>query len=114
VFLRTVLGLCRFSVGVRNWSAGASVNSAQKRWANDRLRAYGYLFLNEVYDALGLERSQVGQFVGWRADAKENGTGDGFVSFGMYDIADESSRAFVNLLEHTVLLDFNVDGPIRI
>lgn len=87
---------------------------SQERWANDRLRAYGFVFLNEVYDALGLERSQVGQFVGWKHDAAENKTGDGFITFGLYSIGDESSRAFVNLLEHTVLLDFNVDGPIRI
>jgi hypothetical protein len=87
---------------------------SQERAANDRLRAYGFLFLNEVYEALGLERSQQGQFVGWKVDAAEKGTGDGFVTFGLYDIANESGRDFVNLLEHVVLLDFNVDGPIRI
>lgn len=87
---------------------------SQERWANDRLRARGFLFLNEVYEALGLEHSQIGQLVGWKADAAEKGTGDGFVTFGLYAIGDESSRAFINLIEHTVLLDFNVDGPIRI
>jgi hypothetical protein len=66
--------------------------------------------LNEVYDSLGLERSQAGQIVGWSLD----GNGDGYVDFGIHDIADESNRAFVNGLEHTVFLDFNVDGPIRI
>ena len=83
---------------------------AQEQWANDRLRQYGFLFLNEVYEALGLERSQAGQIVGWRL----NGDGDGFVSFGLGDIFDDNARAFINGLENIALLDFNVDGVIRI
>jgi hypothetical protein len=89
---------------------------AQEQWANDRLRMYGYLFLNEVYEALGLPRTQAGQIVGWRVD--KNGQspsgGDGFVSFGLGDIFDENARAFINGLENVALLDFNVDGVIRI
>lgn len=87
---------------------------AQEKWANDRLTMYGYLFLNEVYEALGLERSQFGQVVGWKLNKNGESAGDGFVSFGIGDIFDESSRAFVNGLENIVLLDFNVDGVIRI
>ena len=98
----------------RNWTKTPEYNMlflrAQQDWANDRLRAYGYVFLNEIYEALGLERSQAGQIVGW----KLSNDGDGFIDFGIYDIFDENSRAFVNGIEHTVLLDFNVDGPIRI
>jgi hypothetical protein len=97
-----------------NWTKTPEYNlmflRAQQQWANDRLTAYGYLFLNEVYEALGLERSQAGQTVGWRL----HGDGDDFVDFGLYTIGDECNRAFVNGLEHTVLLDFNVDGPITI
>lgn len=84
---------------------------AQQQWANDRLHAYGFLFLNEVYEALGLTRTQAGQIVGWQLGP---GGGDKFVDFGIYDIADENSRAFVNGLEGVILLDFNVDGPIVI
>ena len=101
-----------------NWRKTPEYNllflRSQQDWANDRLRAQGYLFLNEVYEALGLERSQAGQMVGWRYDAKKNHTGDGFVDFGLYNIGDECNRAFVNIIEHTVLLDFNVDGIISI
>jgi hypothetical protein len=97
-----------------NWRKTPEYNlmflRSQQDWANDILTARGHLFLNEVYDALGLERSQAGQIVGW----KKNGNGDGFVDFGLYAIGDECNRAFVNIIEHTVLLDFNVDGPIRI
>jgi hypothetical protein len=98
----------------RNWTKTPEYNllflRSQQDWANDRLRAYGFIFLNEVYEALGFERSQAGQVVGWRL----RGDGDGFVDFGLYDIGDECNRAFVNGIEHTVLLDFNVDGPIKI
>ena len=97
-----------------NWTKTPESNlmflRAQQQWANDRLHAHGYIFLNEVYEALGLERSQAGQLVGW----KLNGNGDGYVDFGLYSIGDESNRAFVNALEPVVLLDFNVDGPIAI
>ncbi len=107
-----------FDQSSRNWKKTGEYNlmflRAQEQWANDRLRAYGYLFLNEVYEALDLERSQAGQAVGWRADADARGTGDGFVSFGLYNSGDEGSRTFINLIEPIVLLDFNVDGLIRI
>lgn len=97
-----------------NWTKTPEYNlmflRAQQDWANDRLHAHGYLFLNEVYEALGLQRSQAGQIVGWQL----KGNGDGFVDFGLYAIGDECNRAFVNIIEHTVLLDFNVDGVIKI
>jgi hypothetical protein len=99
-----------------NWSKTPEYNllflHAQQQWANDRLKSHGFLFLNEVLEALGLERSQAGQIVGWKT--KENGGKDGYVDFGIYDINDEVARAFVNGIETTVLLDFNVDGPIAI
>lgn len=103
-----------------NWVKEAEWNlmflRAQEKWANDRLRQYGYLFLNEVYEALGLERSQSGQMVGWKLD--NDGTArpgtDGFISFGLGDIYDENARAFINGQENIALLDFNVDGIIRI
>jgi hypothetical protein len=97
-----------------NWTKTPEYNllflRGQQDWANDRLRAHGHLFLNEVYDGLGLTRSQSGQIVGW----KWNEGGDNYVDFGLYQIGDECNRAFVNGIEHTVLLDFNVDGPISI
>lgn len=102
----------------RNWNKTPEWNllflRSQEKFANDRLQAHGFVFLNEIYENLGLERSQMGQVVGWKRDANIKGTGDGYISFGIYDIADECNRAFVNGLEHTVLLDFNVDGPIMI
>ena len=107
----------------RSWTKTPEYNlmflRAQQDWANDRLKAHGFIFLNEVYEALGLERSQAGQLVGWKQQKNEDivdgsASGDGFVDFGLYAIGDECNRAFVNGIEHTVLLDFNVDGVIKI
>ncbi len=77
----------------------------QQNYANDLLRSRGHIFLNEVYDLLGLERSQAGQIVGWVM----NGEGDNFVDFGLFEC--ESSR-FINHLEQSIVLDFNVDGAV--
>ena len=84
---------------------------AQQQYANDLLRAKGRLFLNDVYEMLGLEKSKAGQIVGWVYDP-ENPNGDNFVDFGIYDMSKERVRAFVNGYETNILLDFNVDGNI--
>ena len=82
----------------------------QQDWANEKLRAKGHLFLNEVYDMLGIPRTKAGQVVGWRYDPKNTNI-DSYVDFRIYN-GSENSRAFVNGLEPAILLDFNVDGPI--
>lgn len=84
---------------------------AQQQYANDLLRAKGRLFLNDVYEMLGLEKSKAGQIVGWVYD-RENPNGDNFVDFGIYDMSKERVRAFINGYETNILLDFNVDGNI--
>lgn len=87
---------------------------SQQNYANDMLKSRGHVFLNEIYDMLGFERSQAGQVVGWQIDRQGHSEGDGYVDFGIHNIADEVSRAFINGLEKVVFLDFNVDGPIII
>lgn len=81
---------------------------AQQQYANDRLQARGHLFLNEVYEALGIPHTQAGAVVGW-VISKD---GDNFVDFGIYDLENEKAREFVNGVERAILLDFNVDGVI--
>lgn len=59
----------------RNWSPDPHINSLFIRtclnFLQDRLKAQGYLFLNEIYDQLGLARTSQGQLVGWiYADCK--------------------------------------------
>jgi len=79
----------------------------QERFANDLLRTRGHLFLNEIYDSLGMERTQAGSVMGWKL-----GMGDEFISFGIYDKNNVKAREFVNGTERSILLDFNVAGYI--
>lgn len=82
---------------------------AQQQYANDRLHAKKHLFLNEVYDALGLERTQAGAVVGWVL----GGEGDDFVDFGIFNEAMEPEHlAFFTGREKAIWLDFNVNGTM--
>ena len=88
----------------------------QERYANDLLRARGHLFLNEVYDMLGIKRSKAGQVIGWIYD-ENNPVGDNYVDFGLYTVYknkrnQEAQSAFINGYEPSIMLDFNVDGNI--
>lgn len=83
----------------------------QQNWANDRLKSQGHLFLNEVYDMLGVRRTKAGAQVGWVYD-EANPVGDNYVDFGIFDTNRAKARDFVNGLEKVIILDFNVDGNI--
>jgi hypothetical protein len=95
-----------------SWSKDPEVNflfvRCQQNYANDLLKARGHIFLNEVYDMLGLERSQAGSVVGWIMGPD----GDNMVDFGLFDPDNREARDFVNGREGSILLDFNVDGVI--
>lgn len=73
----------------------------------DRLRTRGHVFLNEVYDRLGMDHTSTGALCGW-----VNGEGDEYVDFGIYDAWDARKRDFVNGLEPGILLNFNCSGAI--
>ncbi len=79
---------------------------ARQQYANDMLKSRGHVFLNEVYDMLGMERTSAGAVVGWVL-----GNGDDYIDFGMYDDRP-AARDFVNGREPSILLDFNVDGVV--
>lgn len=104
-----------FDDGCTGWTKDPEYNlmflKNQQRYANDLLKSRGHLFLNEVYDMLGIPRTKAGQVVGWIYD-EEYPNGDNFVDFGIYDLHNEKARDFVNGYERTILLDFNVDGDI--
>ena len=103
-----------FDDGNRNWNKEPEYNfvflHCQQNWANDLLKSRGHVFLNEVYDMLGMERSQAGAVVGWIIS--HNGETDNFVNFGIFEGNSEVVRDFVNGYEGAILLDFNVDGVI--
>lgn len=97
------------------WERNAEYNLTFLRhvqnWCNDKLKSQGFLTLNEVYEQLGIQKTKAGNVVGWVYDEK-NPVGDNFVDFFIYDVHNPNKRAFVNGLEKSILLDFNVDGNI--
>lgn len=94
-----------------NWKNDPNVNSmflkCVQQHMNNRLVAHGHVFLNEVYDALGFERTKEGAVVGWVYG--RHSEGDEYVDFGIFD---EYNHPFNMGWEKNVWLDFNVDGVI--
>ena len=88
-----------------NWSKDQKANlmflKCQQTYATDLLRKKGTVFLNEVYEMLGLPRSQEGCVVGWHYDEK-NPIGDNYIDF------DLSNEPVLN----AIVIDFNVDGRV--
>lgn len=108
----------------KEWTNNADYNLAfikgQQNYVNDLLRIRGHVFLNDVYDALGFERSKEGAIVGWAL-----GNGDDYIDFSLQnvnvpefrneyacDTIGEERSEFITGYRTNVLLDFNVDGIV--
>lgn len=104
-----------FDDGCAGWEKDSEWNLKflimQQNQANEKLKSQGYLFLNDVYEMLGIPKTRAGFQVGWIYDEK-NPVGDNHVDFGIHDLYNSKARDFVNGYERTILLDFNVDGNI--
>ena len=90
----------RFDSNCSFWTKDSKVNelliSRAQFYANENLRIKGYLFLNTVYEWLGMATTKAGQVVGWiYAPGK-------MIDFGM-SREDGTSN---------YILNFNVDGEI--
>lgn len=92
-----------------DWDANIRFLNCQQAYANQKLELQGYLFLNDVYDMLGLPLTKAGQVVGWIFDP-ENKSVDSYVNFGIFE--PRNHRTINGYEEECILLDFNVDGPI--
>lgn len=102
----------------RYWVNDATLNCAHikgvQTLAQAKLDSRGYLFLNEVYDALGFPKTRAGQVVGWVKSKGSEPTK--VIDFGIsptsYGKIPDSLRRFLDGNEPSVFLHFNVDGPI--
>lgn len=98
----------------RGWEPNDSYNElflkAQQNAANHILFTNKILFLNDIYDMLGIDRSISGQAVGWILD-EDAAEGDGHVDLRFRKVYRESADA-ENGYESVWLIDPNVDGPI--
>lgn len=104
-----------FCEGNLGWTRNAELNKVfliqQQNYANDRLKARGYLTLNEVYEMIGAQTTKYGQIAGW-VYTEDGSVGDNFVDFGMFDVANEKACDFINGIEKSIILDFNCIGNI--
>ena len=95
-----------------NWEANSDYNlmflKGIQNYANDLLHSRGHVFLNEVLDGIGLQRTQEGQSLGWCM-----GLGDDFVDFGLEEyFTDEYSDASQDGYLKNIHLNMNCDGNI--
>lgn len=99
-----------FDCNNANWQKTAEYNwhfiDLQIQQLNVNLKARGHVFLNEVYEALGLTHTQAGALVGWTWPPRPGCDGD-----IICDIM-ASRHEFHIGNEYQILVDFNVDGVI--
>lgn len=104
-----------------NWSTVPNQNQyflqMVENNCNRMLRTNGFIFLCDVYDQLGMKRTQASQRVGWVLAPKINPeTGqdesDGYVDFGYFKEGMYQGKEFATGNKDAYLLDFNVDGDI--
>ena len=96
------------------WHRDLSVNNLflrhQQKFAQERLNRRGYLYLSDVYEALGFPESDVSRVVGWKVRKNPDGSKDfPVVDFGLntpHPLDSELAR------EQAVYLDFNCQGLI--
>lgn len=82
----------------------------QQKFAQDLLNRRGYLYLSEVYKALGFEETPLSRVVGWKVRRNADGSKDfPAVDFGL-DKPLESDWIYSR--ENAIYLDFNCHGLI--
>ncbi len=111
---------CRFeltpdggsTMGSREWTNDSATNlfflKERQNWANDKLHAYGWLSLNDVYDMLGFDRIPEGQVLGWVDDPEHTKT----IDFGIYNLNERTNQIALNqpaTYAPAIMLDFNID-----
>ena len=98
-----------------NWSKTPGANklflTKQQRYLNEKFKAQGYMFVNEVNAALGFPLTAAGQIAGWIYD-KKNPIGDNCIDFGLYNLDNPRATDFVNGYERSIIIDYNCDGNI--
>jgi len=91
-----------------DWGYNQSFLAAQQTWANNKLRADGHIFLNDVYRMLGMPDTPAGAVTGW----VDGGDGDDTVIFNIFGPDPVGGDLFTQGNERSVWIDFNVDGVI--
>ncbi len=103
-----------FDSRCREWDNAPMYNITKlhltEQHMNDKLRLQGHVFLNEVYDALGMDRTKEGAIVGWILD-KTPGEADGYIDFNIHEYVQDGHDGKLKNTDE-FYLEFNVDGII--
>lgn len=96
-----------------NWEANSDYNmfflKGIQGYANDLLNSREHVFMNDVLDAIGLQRTREGAVTGWLKGCG----GDDYVDFGLTEYyTDEYSDSHQDGYLNNIHLNFNVDGLI--
>lgn len=81
---------------------------------NRKLKNQGYVLLNEVLLYLDIPTidTDYGWNLGWVLWNGEDPENEPHIDFGVWDITNPQSRAFINGYEEAIWLDFNIDGDV--
>lgn len=85
--------------------------NAQQNYFNDKLKSFvkgGYVFMNEVDEALGFPKTEAGQIVGWRYDP-DNPNIDNYIDFCITEVYKTDEYG---IKRPCLILEYNVDGSI--
>lgn len=96
------------------WEPDLDINrmfvTQQQKFAQQLLNRRGYLYLSEVYSALGFPESDISRVVGWKVKTLPDGSRDiPFVDFGL-DKPHPDDWKYSN--EKAIYLDINCQGLI--
>lgn len=100
-----------------NWKNSPEYNlsyvKCQETFANQLLFARGHVFLNDILDGLGIERTKEGAILGWVLD-RDHAEGSQHIDFGIVDCQSPSSRIHGTDRElgECILLDVKTAGII--
>ena len=84
----------------------------QEEFATNYMRGHGHVYLNQCYEWLGLEHTDLGAIYGWKYDPNDPGKR---VDFGLNDIWLEGVNSFKYGYERSIILNFHPDPePLRI
>lgn len=82
----------------------------QREFAQQKLNLQGHLYLNDVYEALGFPRTDIGQVTGWKVGTLPDGSRNiPHVDFGL-DTPIPNDWQYNR--ENAIFLDFNCQGLI--
>lgn len=76
--------------------------SAAQNYMNDKFECYGYLFLNEVLDYIGLESTKISYKYGWSKKL-----GDSTIDFGFIDFLYRAQICDFDTAPDDIVLNFN-------